>query len=242
MRLHLLQARGITNQHPCDNNTEEQQLQSDEPGVLEEIPQPSGDQNPEKSTTTLYLVATWVAMSLIYLNFILAYFLVSSRTSKVRWILLSYVYALVNIALGAAIFCFHCVARPEVRKAWECTWKQVRMVKVNCLRCRILSSCRKENRTQMNGRITVNRGDNAHRGESDRQSNITLPSSAALTNDVFVNGRPMSTARLSLLDEADFPHEESPRAGAAENEVKASEQYVMSSKFVKSKLVNAVLA
>lgn len=225
VRLHLLLARGIIDQHPSTENTEnpeEERLETDEPGVLEEAPDPCERPNAEKSAITLYLVATWVVMSLIYLNFILAYFLLNSRTSKFRWAFLSYIYALANIALGASIFGFHCVARPEVRKAWRVTWKVLRAWKINCGPCRTLWITRRKNEdtTQINGRILVNGEDVTHRIESDRQSNITLPSSAALTNDVFVNGRPLSTARVSLLDEADFPPEGSPLAGAVDNQVK----------------------
>ena len=220
VRLHLLLARGTTNIPSNEEDTEEEQLQTDQPGAVEETPETNEEQNAEKSAMTLHLVATWVVMSLIYLNFILAYFLVNSRSSKVRWILLSYVYALANIALGVAIFSFHCLGRPAVREAWRLTWKQIRAVKITCS-C-VTLPCRGKNveTYYVNGRILVNGEDVPHRIESDRQSNITLPSSAALTNDVFINGRPMSSARLSLLDEVDFPEEETPPAGGAENEVK----------------------
>lgn len=221
MRLHLLLARGIIDRRPSEENTEEERLQADEPGVLEEVPDPDERQNAEKSTITLSLVATWVVMSLIYLNFILAYFLVKSRISKLRWISLSYVYALANIALGVAIFGFHCVARSEVRESWKLRWKQIRAAKFTFAPYRMWkASIRKQDTTRLNGRVILLNGqDITHRMDSDRQSNITLPSSAALTNDVFVNGRPMSTARLSLLDEADFPPDESPHAEAVDNEV-----------------------
>ena len=222
VRLHLLLARGIIDRRPSEENTEEERLQADEPGVLEEVPDPDETQNAEKSTITLSLVATWVVMSLIYLNFILAYFLVSSRTSKLRWISLSYVYALANIALGLAIFGFHCASRPEVRESWRLRWKQIRAMKFTFAPYRMWKArIRKQDTTHLNGRVILLNGqDITHRMDSDRQSNITLPSSAALTNDVFVNGRPMSTARLSLLDEVDFPPDESPHAEAVDNEVK----------------------
>ncbi len=234
VRLHLLLARGITDRRPSEENTEEERLQTDVLDVVEEAPDPNEQQSAEKSAITLQLVATWVVMSLIYLNFILAYFLVNSRTSKVRWIFLSYVYALANIVLGGAIFGFHCVARPEVREAWRLTWKQIRALKITC---RITWPWKRKRRNHfvVNGRILVNGEDVTHRIESDRQSNITLPSSAALTNDVFVNGRPMSTARLSLLDEADFPEEEAPHAGAADNEVKMSIVYYI--EFFKTRIL-----
>ena len=223
MRLHLVLARGNTDSSASEENTEEERLQADEPGVLEEISNPAEEQNTEKSSITLNLVATWVVMSLIYLNFILAYFLINSRSSKLRWIFLSYVYALANIALGISMFGFHCVARPEVRKAWKSTWKQLRAMNFSCgYPCRTLRTLiwPKRQTSQINGCILVNGQDVTNRIESDRQSNITLPSSAALTNDVFVNGRPMSSARLSLLDEVDFPPEENPPAGPQDNEVR----------------------
>lgn len=222
VRLHLILARGVVDQRQSEENTEEERLQADEPGVLEEVPDPSESQNAEKSAITLSLVATWVVMSLIYLNFILAYFLVNSRTSKVRWISLSYVYALANIALGVAIFGFHCVVRQEVREFWKLKWKQIRAAEFTFAPYRMWKArIRKQDTTLLNGRVILFNGqDVTHRIESDRQSNITLPSSAALTNDVFVNGRPMSTARLSLLDEADFPADETPHAEAMDNEVK----------------------
>ena len=222
VRLHLILARGVVDQRQSEESTEEERLQADEPGVLEEVPDPSESQNAEKSAITLSLVATWVVMSLIYLNFILAYFLVNSRTSKVRWISLSYVYALANVALAVAIFGFHCVVRQEVREFWKLKWKQIRAAKFTFAPYRMWKArIRKQDTTLLNGRVILLNGqDVTHRIESDRQSNITLPSSAALTNDVFVNGRPMSTARLSLLDEADFPADEIPHAEAMDNEVK----------------------
>ena len=224
VRLHLLLARGIANLPSSEEDTEEERLQTEQPILtVEESPDANEDQSMEKSAITLNLVATWVVMSLIYLNFILAYFLVNSRTSKLRWISLSYVYALANIALGGAIFGFHCVARPAVREAWRLAWKQIRAVKVTCSCVTLPCARRKRQETYLvNGRILLNGEEITHRLESDRQSNITLPSSAALTNDVFINGRPMSTARLSLLDEVDYPAEETPHAGAAENEVKTA--------------------
>lgn len=224
VRLHLILARGTIDPRPSEGNTEEERLQTNESGDLEEAPKPDETRNIEKSAMTLNLVATWVVMSLIYLNFILAYFLVNSRTSKLRWVFLSYVYALANIALGAAILGFHCVARPNVREAWATMWKYLRELKLSCGLCRFCRSLwkdfkTKENTFVVNGPILGNGETVPQRMESDRQSNITLPSSAALTNDVFVNGRPMSAARLSLLDEVDFPPDESLCAGAADNEV-----------------------
>lgn len=214
VRLHLLVAHGVP--HSSSNNAEpeDERLQLEEPDAMEEIVSASAsEENEEKSNVTLSLVATWVVMSLIYLNFILAYFLLSARTIKLRWIFLSYIYALANIALGCAIFGFHCASRSEVREAWKQKWNHVLAFKVNFFKSRMPKL---NTFDQRNGGVAAREG--THRLESDRQSNITLPSSAALTNDVFVNGRPMSTARLSLLDEVDLPAE-APQAAAAGNEV-----------------------
>lgn len=211
-------------------NSEEERLQTDQPAELEPCSDPGARVLAEKSIITLNLVATWVVMSLVYANFIFAYLLVKSRHVTVAWKLLSYVYALVNIALGLAIFGFHCLARENVREAWRKTWKTVSAKRINIninygrWRTWWITWISVGNRGQghASGRILLN-GENiivaSPKSESDRQSNITLPSSAALTNDVFLNGRPLSTARVSLLDEADFPPEEHTQDGAEVNEV-----------------------
>lgn len=234
VRLHLLLARGSIEPRPSGENSEEERLQGDEPGVLEEAPEPGSQLAAEKSAITLYLVATCVVMSLIYVNFIVAYFLVKSRSVKLAWTLLSYVYALANIALGVSVFSFYCVVRSDVREAWLNAWKRARAKRITCTyprralaRLWITQPLRRSNaQPQPNGQILLNGEDiNLATGkvDSDRQSNITLPSSAALTNDVFVNGRPLSCARVSLLEDADFPPEEAARAGAEVNEVDITE-------------------
>ena len=217
VRLHLLLARGGLSRQPSVRNSEEERLQDEEPAVTEITLQPENPDVAEKSMLTLYLVATWVVMALIYVNFIVAYLLIKFRRVTLTWKFLSYVYALANITLGASVFLFHCVARSDVRECWKKTWIRVKSIRWYSCRCRrtlglIRSVMAKKSGT--NGVILatgqVNPG-------SDRQSNITLPSSAALTNDVFANGRPLSTARISLLDEADFPNPED--ASGAVNEV-----------------------
>lgn len=231
VRLHLLLARGsVSDQGHSDENSEEERLQADEPvGELELTPLPQV--LAEKSKMTLNLVATWVVMSLIYVNFIVAYLLIKSRHVPFSWKLVSYVYALVNIALGTAMFLFHCVIRENVRETWWKAWKTVHAKRINFSRWRtrwITWERRgKQEHIHANGLVLLNGEDmnlsGGKSGESDRQSNITLPSSAALTNDVFFNGRPLSTARVSLLDEADFPPDEHSGHGAEVNEVDVTE-------------------
>ena len=234
LRLHLLLARGSSDRRDNNliENSEDERLQTDQLGELEPISDPNSPVLAEKSMITLKLVATWVAMSLVYANFVVAYLLVKSRHVTFTWKLLSYVYALVNIALGLAIFVFHCLARENVREAWRKTWKTVSATRINInygrWRTWWVTWTTVDNRGQGhgNGRILLNGEDlnlPTGKSDSDRQSNITLPSSAALTNDVFLNGRPLSTARVSLLDEADFPPEENTQGGAEVNEVDITE-------------------
>ena len=231
VRLRLLLTRDGNGSHrPHEEKSEEERLHTGEPGVLEQTPDLDQQIEAEKSAVKLYLLATCVIMVLIYVNSIVAYFLIKSRRDKLLWAILSYLYALANVSLGASVFLFHCASRRDVRLGWRKAWKNVSVLRVNFGRWRSIwitpKRKGKNDQAQPNAQILLN-GENIDlattRVESDRQSNITLPSSAAMTNDVFVNGRPLSTARASLLDEADIPAKQDDQRSKQGSEVDLSD-------------------
>lgn len=154
---------------------------------------------PEKSDIYLYQKGSLLVLVLIVINFALALLLIIYNEPRYLYLVLNCVYAVGNVVLGAVIFVFHCLKKANVKRFWADRFRSCFLKNKNYLVDQEVipntdSTSDKPSTSLMNGETPRNNdlpvnsipriyGAPSERGCSDIQSNVSLPSSAALTID-----------------------------------------------------------
>lgn len=176
--------------------------------VIQQEPSASGEENaesvdtsalPDKGEMTDLLRGNLVILLVFILNVTLGVMLVRYQHSRTLYIALSCLFAMALVILGVAVFIFHCYRKGKIRSLWD----------KRCFNCRCLRRKRYELQQEIpevetveetpedkttantaNGDAGQFTGEEIHGaknllslGDGDSASNVSLPSSAAITLD-----------------------------------------------------------
>ena len=167
--------------------------------VIQPEPSPSGEENMDKSALpdidemTDLLRGHCVILLVFVVSVALGIMLIRYQQHRVLYIALSCLFVVALVLLGLVIFIFHCYRKEKIRLLWR---------KHSC-KCRCLPGKKYEIQQETTEADTVEQitaantangeagqfsGEEIHgaKGDGDSQSNVSLPSSAAITLDKHV--------------------------------------------------------
>ncbi|KAK3704832.1 hypothetical protein QZH41_016145, partial [Actinostola sp. cb2023] len=179
---------------------------------------------PDKNDVLLYQKGSLLVLLMIVINFAAAFLLVKFQQPRSLYLVLSFAYALANITLGVIVFVFHCLKNAKAKKFWQdcfstCFKRKNKYLVDHEVAPNTDSTSDKPSTSLMNGDAVRDNGTSstvipriygapAEPVGSDIQSNVSLPSSAALTIDITVNNVKNHHKSGEVVDQA--PKETNP--------------------------------